>query len=62
MDSCVVRTNAAVLDNSDKPPVRVAVIKKHHRITLSGVGLSFNGRNEGVQGVDEFEVDVLYFT
>jgi hypothetical protein len=57
-----VLTNAAVFNNTDKPPVAVAVIQQHHCVALCGIGLTFHGRDKGVQGVNEFEVDILCFS
>ena len=42
------QTDRAVLHNSDKPPVAVAVVKQDHGVTLRSVGLAFDSRNERV--------------
>lgn len=54
-------TDAAVFDHSYKPPVTVAVVEKDHRVPLGGIGLALDGRNECVEGVDELEIDILWY-
>lgn len=53
--------DAAVFHDTHQPPVAVAVVEKNHGITLGCVRLPFDRGNKGVEGVYEFEIDVLIF-
>lgn len=52
-------TNAAILDDTHKPPVTVAVVKQNHGVTLGCVCLALNRGDKGVEGVDKLEINVL---
>lgn len=53
------RTNAAIFHNTNKPPIAVAVIEKNHGVSFGCIGLSIDRRDEIVEGVNEFKVDIL---
>lgn len=53
------RTNAAIFHNTNKPPIAVAVIEKNHGISFGCIGLSIDRRDEIVESVNEFKIDVL---
>ncbi len=54
-------TYAAVFYDTHEPPIAVAIVEENHRVSLSRVGLAFDGSHKGVEGVDEFEIDILCF-
>lgn len=53
------RTDAAVFDHTDEPPVAVAIVQEHHSISFCRIRLALDRGDEGVQGVNELEIDVL---
>lgn len=53
------RTYAAVFDYPDQPPVAIAVVKQHHRVTFSSVGLALDCCYKSMQSIHEFETNVL---
>lgn len=52
-------TNCSIFNDSDKPPVAVAIVEEDHSVPLRGICLAINGGNEGMQSIDELEVNVL---
>jgi hypothetical protein len=52
-------SNTSIFDHSNKPPITVAIVQKHHGISLGGVCLPIDGRDEIVKRIDEFEIDIL---
>lgn len=52
-------TNAAVLDDANKPPIAITVVKEDHGIAFCGICLALDRCDKGVQGVDEFKINVL---
>lgn len=53
-------TDAAILHDSNKPPVAVAIVKENHCISFCSVGLSINRGDKVVKSVDEFEINIFY--
>lgn len=51
--------DASILHHANKPPIAVAVVEKHHSISLRSVCLPIDGCDEIVECVDEFEINVL---
>jgi hypothetical protein len=61
IDEARERTNTAILDNSDQPPIAVAIVQQNHSVALGCIGLPFNRSDKCVERIDEFEVNVLIF-
>jgi hypothetical protein len=53
-------TDAAILHDSNEPPVAVAIVEEDHCISLCCVGLSINRGDKIVKSVDEFEINIFY--
>jgi hypothetical protein len=53
------RTNAAILHDSYKPPVTVAIIEEDHCVPFCGIRLTLDGCDEIVKRVNKFEVNVF---
>ena len=47
------------LEDPDEPPVAVAIVHEEEAVALDDVGLALYGGGEGVEGIDEIEVDGL---
>ena len=41
-------TNAAILDDSNKPPITIAVIQQNHSVSFSCICLALDRRNKGM--------------
>lgn len=53
-------TDTSVFHYTDKPPIAVAIIQKHHGISFGGICLPIDRRDKIVERVDKFEIDILY--
>ena len=55
-----MHTYTFVFHDTHKPPVAVAIVKENHGISFRRIGLPLHRCNERMEGINEFEIDVLY--